>query len=65
MRKLFALGVVVAVLQGCGYTPHKDTAYDPCVACGDSLLDQIPNNSVTFNLDGTVRGTCYPQLTCD
>ena len=60
-----ALLVVCAVaVSGCSIHPPLDTPYDPCVSCGESLMDQIPNNEIEWNADGSVRGTCYPRQSC-
>ena len=57
--------VCAVVLSGCSIYPRQDTHYDPDFRQGESLFDQIPNNEVRYNPDGTVVGTCYPKLNCD
>ena len=66
MRSVLGLGLVVCAvaLSGCSIHPRMDTAYDPLVTAGEAMIDQIPNNTVSWNPDGTVRGSCYPKYKC-
>ena len=41
--KTIVVAALAITLVGCASYDRRDRSYDPCIRCGESLLDQIPN----------------------